>query len=120
MSIFALNDDDENNVLVKFSLDENDVVEHIVSDDDFKGKKGKVDERLFKCIVVSNSRILTFRSQSAFIHDVSSLCRLHEVQYNKFLPVEVEQLQKFGITSSFSTTDSSSFIGSFFVQAIEP
>ena len=92
MSIFALNNDEECNVLVKLKLDEDDFVEHIVSDENFEGKTAEVDERLFKCVVVSNSHLLTFRSQSVFIHDVSNLLRLHEVQYNEFLPVEVEQL----------------------------
>ena len=92
MSIIVLSDDQECNVLVKLKLDENDIVQHIVSDDYFEGKTAEVDERIFKCIVVSNSRLLTFRPQSAYIHDVSNLCRLHEVQYSEFLPVEVEQL----------------------------
>ena len=63
MSIIALNNDEDCNILVQLKLFENekDIVEHSVSDEHYEGSKGELDERLFRCIIVSNSRFLTFR-----------------------------------------------------------
>ena len=87
MAIFGLNAGDDCNELVKVKLDENDIVEHILSGEDFYGKTDELDERLLKSIIVSNSRLLTFRPSSVYIHDVSNLLKVHAVHYNDFLPV---------------------------------
>ena len=97
-AIFGVSDHNSINQLVKVAMDENSCFKHIVSDEKYKDK-------LLKCIIVSDDLVLTLRPFAAFIHDASTLKRKHEVKWNNSLPVEVRQLNNYGSTTSYSTTD---------------
>jgi hypothetical protein len=57
---------DYSNSLVKIKLDENNNLDHLLSDEKF-------DALLLKCIIVSNIRLLSIRPEAAYIHDMSNL-----------------------------------------------
>ena len=54
------------NSLVKIKLDENNNLDHFLSDEKF-------DTMLLKCIIVSDTRLLSIRPKAAYIHDMSNL-----------------------------------------------
>ena len=94
------------NKLVKVAVDKDNRFSHIVSDEKYK-------EWLLKCIIVSDDLVLTLRPHAAFIHDASTLERKHEVQWEDVLPFKNNGLAYYGSTTSHSSMDCSSCIGSF-------
>ena len=88
MSIFGLIDINEIcNTLVQFKVDEFKNVEHFVSEELFEIDENDKDKRLFKCIIVSDSCLLTVRPKAVFIHDMSNLQSFHCIKWYDVLPV---------------------------------
>ena len=87
--IIGLNDYSGSNKLAKIITDENNDIKHFISEELFVNDEAS-DERLFKGMILSNTRLLTFRPQVACIHDMSSLQSIHKISWNDFLEVRVE------------------------------
>ena len=66
IAVFGFNALDDSNKLVKIKLDENNNLDHFLSDEKF-------DTLLLKCIIVSDTRLLSIRPEAAYIHGMSNL-----------------------------------------------
>ena len=66
IAVFGFNAFDNSNKLFKIKLDENNNLVHFLSDEKF-------DTKLLKCIIVSETRLLSIRPKAAYIHDMSNL-----------------------------------------------
>ena len=87
MSVFGLNTYEESNALVQFEVDEFRNIKHLVSDELFEVDENDKDKRLFKCIIVSDSCLLTIRPTAVYIHNMSNLQSFNCIQWEDFLPV---------------------------------
>ena len=87
MSVFGLNTYEESNALVQFEVDEFRNIKHLVSDELFEVDENDKDKRLFKCIIVSDSCLLTIRPTAVYIHNMSNLQSFNCIQWDDFLPV---------------------------------
>ena len=87
-------------------MDEERILNPITSDE--------CKEKLLRCVIVSDTRFLTYRVDAVYIHDISDLRKIHVVKWADVLPVDAE-LSPFGITTSHSSMDPSSCVGSFII-----
>ena len=106
IAVFGLNAIDMSNKLVKIELDENNRIKHSASEE-------VLALHLLKCLIVSDTVLISFRPDSTCIHDMSNLKLMNLIHWNDLLPVKVFALSNHSINSSFDTTDTSSCIGSF-------